>query len=282
MKNNDFWFKLGKASAVNEKRETKGMGSWFVKTMLGKPSTWVGLAVGGFVLLSATPTIGWVGGTILGSLAGLGVGLMAFLVHAGIAASFLKAKDSERRVRFAQKTAREKALLEDLRDTSLADDATLMEKLLRDRDAIHRQCAGMTDTLDAVHTAELVQAIGVLAVGSGESLLDLVRRKEDPHLTAPPDVDSQLATNRAELRQAYQALVDTRSRLRRGQLLAKEDIVAVSGAATLRSLTEQLQGETEVAELIEKRLRDEELLHGLHLGEKEWLDNDPDLGRERE
>jgi len=177
--------------------------------------------------------------------------------------------------------ARERALIAELRPAGLDDDAALIEKILRDRDAIRLRAAELADQPDAVHSADLVEAVGMLAVRSGDALQDLVRRHEDPHLNAPVDVESQIAASRDELRQAYQAVVDTRTRLRKGQFLSEADIVAVSASGTLRGLTEQLQAETKVAELVEKRLQDDEILHGLHLGEREFPEDDaPDRVRE--
>jgi len=77
----------------NGEKSTKGMGKWFFKTMAKRPSTWVGLGVGGLIFSLAVGTIGPVGAMFMGGIAGFTAGAFTFLIHAGIAASYLKSNE---------------------------------------------------------------------------------------------------------------------------------------------------------------------------------------------
>ena len=80
-----------------------------------------------------------------------------------------------------------------------------------------------------------------------EELQDLLRRADDPLLDGPKNSEKMITASRERIRAAYQAVADSRRRLRRGEKLQEVDFLVEPEAASpnldLAELTGRLMGE---------------------------------------
>ncbi len=154
----------------------------------------------------------------------------------------------------------ENLIVTELRDSALEDEAVLLEKMMADRDAISKRCVRQADDADAKHTLALVEAIISESARQAEELQDLVRRVEDPLLKSPKGAAVKIDEVRGNLTKAYQAVADTRSRIRRGERLDKVDFLADEQTIigmNLEVLTQRLSNETAISNRIDERLHPE-------------------------
>ncbi len=239
--------------SMNEVGKSKSAGLWFLGKVLRHPASYVGLAAAIGVGVAAAAAAMPVGGVIgFATMVGLAVGMLGFLVGYGIKASHRQASDNEAGVPLATLDA---ALLAGLGEVEEKQVAVVLEKLLGDRNAIARLVAENPDNEDAAHTFELVSRLFSEAVSQAEELQDLARRGRDPLLEAGKDAEAKSEAIRGQIESAYRAVADTRSRLRRGEKLARRDFLEPAAASSLPALTERLVGETEIARRVEERMR---------------------------
>lgn len=190
-------------------------------------------------------------------MVGLAVGGLTFLIMTGIRASHKNAMEKKQSLGNA---AGEQAILESLRGSDQDHDADLLEKIFGDRDAIRKHSLAHPDNKDAVHTLELVASIVEQCCSQSEELQDLVRRSSDPLLDAPVGAEQTVDEIRSDLKKAYQAIADARSRLRRGERLEEADFLNDQQARSVRplsTLTSQLEEETAISRRIEERVSPE-------------------------
>lgn len=239
--------------SMNEVGKNKSAGLWFLGKVLRHPASYVGLAAAIGVGVAASAAAMPVGGVIgFATMVGLAVGMLGFLVGYGIKASHRQANDNEDG---APRATLDPALLAELREVEEGQVATVLEKLLGDRNAIAQLVAENPDNEDAGHTLGLVSRLLTEAVNQAEELQDLARRGRDPLLEAGKDAEAKSEAIRGQIECAYRAVADTRSRLRRGEKLLRRDFLEPAAASSLPALTEQLAGETEIARRVEERIR---------------------------
>lgn len=160
----------------------------------------------------------------------------------------------------AEMRAQEMATVGEFKVAGLGEDAAILEKMFRDRDAIVARAAELGDNVDALHTSDLVERITAEASGEADELLDLARRADDPLLETPEGGRERIDEIRGRLETAYRAVADARTRLRRGDVLSETDFLADPSAPTpggLEVLAKQLAEETAIAERVDARLRGE-------------------------
>lgn len=233
-----------------------GVAKWFLKKFFTSPATWLGILAGGAVGNAFINASGVVSGGIgMGAMVGIAVGMIVFTVLMSIR---LAHKNATKLFGDGGVESHEQSVLANLRDASQTEDAELLEKMLRDRDAVLKRCRGLEGESDATHTADLVSAIVSESCLQLEELQDLVRRAADPMLDAPGDVAEKIEAARANLRRAYQAVADARSRLRRGERACEIDLLSGSNSPArldLASLSNQLEEETAISKRVEDRMR---------------------------
>ena len=87
---------------------------------------------------------------------------------------------------------------------------------------------------------------------------DLARRIEDPILDIPDGAEATVEEIRQQWTDAYRAIVDARTRLRKGESLENIDFLddseASSSSQSLAELTARLNEETQIAERVQDRV----------------------------
>ncbi len=235
--------------SMNEAGKSKSAGRWFMGNLLRHPASYIGLAAAIGVGLASFPV-----GMPMGGIIGMSVmvGMLSFLVGHGIKASHGRARENEN---IEHTATLDEELLAGLREVEEGEVAAVLERMSEDRDAIGRLLADSPGNEDASHTLELVSAILIEAASQAEELQDLARRSADPLLSSPDDATKKISELRRQIESAYSAVADSRSRLRRGEKLARRDFLAPTASSSLSALTEQLTGETEIARRVEERVR---------------------------
>ena len=240
--------------AVEEKKP--GPFRWFAGKLLKAPAAWLGCGLAAFVSYSAAMADMPIGGALsFGIIVGLGVGLFAFLISAGIAASHRKAMNADGD---GSATATETNMIEEMRRSDLSNDSEILKKMIEERRAIARRALEQEDSADFHHTRRLVGAIVREAFGRAEELQDLARRIADPILDIPDGAEATVAEIRQQWTDAYRAIVDARTRLRKGESLENIDFLdeseASSSSHSLAELTARLNEETQIAERVRDRV----------------------------
>ena len=242
---------------MGEDEKRKGAFGWFLGKLVRAPAAYLGLAAGiGAGVASAgagIPLPGAIGG---GMIVTFGVGMFAFIISQGILAAH----------RHAQRpsssdpvdTGIEEALLAALRSLGKEEIVDLLEKIEESGQAIEAHARAHPDSEDAQHTRDLVRALRLESIRQAAEYEDLARREADPLLESPPQVTEHLERILADLQAGYRALADTRSRLRRGDLLSRTDFLEpVPRGTRLSALATQLQEESDIARGVEARLQPE-------------------------
>lgn len=239
------------------KEEKDGAAGWFLGQLVRSPATWIGLAAGtamGFAFSQVGPIGGAIG---LGRLVALAAGGFSFLVNYGIRSSHRIAQDQKEIAGNTAKLEKENAVSTQLTGAGLVDEAGILEKLRKDRDAIQARRAEISDNALAGHMALVATTIVDTACARLEEFADLVRRVEDPILESPDDSEARIAEIRNNLSRAYRAVADARSRLRQIESQHEPEIFDdpsdVDGL-DLGALASKLEAENELSRRVEKRL----------------------------
>lgn len=226
---------------------------WFVGKLLRAPAAWVGLGTAAFVSYSAATTTMPIGGALsFGAIVGLAIGAFAFLISSGISASHRKAMNADSE---GSADASEMRMLEEMRRADLSRDSDILEKLVEERKAIALRAREQEENADLNHTYRLVGAIVREAFGRSEELQDLARRIEDPILDIPKGAEATVEEIRQQWADAYRAVVDARTRLRKGESLQNIEFLDESTKSrSLAELTARLNEETQIAERVQDRV----------------------------
>ena len=111
-----------------------------------------------------------------------------------------------------------------------------------------------------------------------EELQDLLRRADDPLLDGPKNSEKMITASRERIRAAYQAVADSRRRLRRGEKLQEVDFLVEPEAASpnldLAELTGRLKEETVISLLVEERLM------GERPDRADWMEDESEVKHE--
>jgi len=149
---------------------------------------------------------------------------------------------------------REMRVVLSFKNAGFPEDATLLCKMFADRDAILDFLAhGTEHHADTRDIDQLVRATTRSTVRLAEHILDFERRAADPLLGLSEAGVEDLEHSRGDLHAAYVALVNTRSRLRRCEVL-HPDAFNPHDYAPLRKLVAALEDESEIAKRVETRM----------------------------
>jgi len=234
----------------------KGIGAWFLHKVATTPASWFGLAAGisiFFASISKMPPPGAIGFSVI---CGLGVTIFSHGMLRAIRSNYERAQRRAAAAAPAPAQPHDEVIRAALRQAGLDQEAAILRNLASDRDALREAASADADNKDLASTLNLVEAICQSATASADELLDLQRRASDPLLDLTADHEQQQARIRSDIRQAYQAVADTRSRLRRKGATTSTTGSTRSGAEQLRQLTEQLKNETDIADRVDQRMRD--------------------------
>ncbi|NNE90548.1 MAG: hypothetical protein HKN23_02780 [Verrucomicrobiales bacterium] len=232
-------------------KKSESTAIWFLRKLVTTPATWIGLLTGsaaGIALAQKGP----LGGSI-------GFGIISGVAAAVVIAGLTRAIQHSHKVSKNRDLVNplERDLVGELRKTGLEEDARLLESMLDDRDAVLKRCQNREEDPDARHTAELVSSIIQATCRRAGELQDLSRRVNDPILESPPGAEESIELIREDLKRAYRAVADARSRLRRGNRLTEPDFLADEksmGSLDLDGLTSRLEEETAISKRIENRI----------------------------
>lgn len=232
----------------------EGPTGWFLGKLLRHPASYVGLAAAIGMGVAAALVSMPVGGVIgLSMVVGIAAGMLSFLVGYGVKVSHRRAMDLG--AAEPEEPTIDSSLRESLGEVEEAEVASVLEKMFRDRNAIARQIGETSGNEDGQRTLDLVSAICGEAANQAEELQDLARRMRDPLLRVDDEAESTMEEIRSRIESAYRAVADSRSRLRRGEKLARRDFLEPATSTSLAALTVQLAGETEIARRVEERMR---------------------------
>jgi len=240
-----------------EDDEFGGATSWFLAKLVKTPAAWVGAGSGvavGVLFAQTGPISGAIG---FGTLVGLALGGLAFLVSMGISTSHRLTKENTelaiRKVEEEQETRAVSALRED----GLEEQAEMLEKIRRDRDAILEYCETSNSKGAADHTLLLVSAIVEKYCIRADELCDIERRVADPLLRVPQESTAKGALIRAEMEETYRVVADARTLLRQSNfrteassLISPDDVPNLG----LDRLVSKLEEETAISRRVESRL----------------------------
>ncbi|MCB1078542.1 MAG: hypothetical protein KDM64_12010, partial [Verrucomicrobiae bacterium] len=230
---------------MSREKQDSGAIGWFLGRFFRSPSSYVGilsaLGMGAAASSAGVPVSGAIG---LGSLVGIAVGALSFLIWYGIKSSHRKATELRKE---ANVSAVDESLLKALRESGEPGAARLLEKLCAERNAIMRQVEASEDSGSAEPMLALATAILSEASRRADELADLARRRSDAHLESPANAEERMSAIRVELETAYGVVVDAKSGLREGEWQATEDWLSSPGTGSLTALTAQLSEEMTIA-----------------------------------
>ena len=238
-----------------DKSKKGGLWGWAFRKLRKSPIAWIGAAVGLLTGIPAVQEIPLFGAICMAAIFGGGAAGLAFAISSAVRAAHAQEGSADIEAARQFREEQEARLLEKLETVGLAEDKGVLAKMLEARDAIFKRCEGPdVDEKTSAPTLDLVSKVTSAAMHRAEELLDLTRRLNDSHLSAPDDAEAKVEACRADLVRGYQAVADSRSRI----LLYQEPSTEVFEKAdkpALGSLAEQLEEETAVLEGIERRLR---------------------------